>query len=222
MKLVLIRHGQSIYNLENKFTGWKDVDLTDKGRNEAIKAGDLLKKNQFLFDYAYTSNLKRAQETLSIILDRLDSNLIPVYDKALNERDYGDLIGRNKADAAKEFGEDQVQIWRRSYDLPPPGGESLKMTCDRVLPYFERILNQVLNNNTIIISAHGNSIRAIVKKIFNYSSELILKTEIGWCEPWVFKFNKDGTIEDFEILKIDHLSNSNVPEMPILKADTGG
>ena len=222
MKLVLIRHGQSIYNLENKFTGWKDVDLTDKGRNEAIKAGDLLKKNQFLFDYAYTSNLKRAQETLSIILDRLDSNLIPVYDKALNERDYGDLIGRNKADAAKEFGEDQVQIWRRSYDLPPPGGESLKMTCDRVLPYFKRILNQVLNNNTIIISAHGNSIRAIVKKIFNYSSELILKTEIGWCEPWVFKFNKDGTIEDFEILKIDHLTNSNVPEMPILKVDTGG
>ena len=221
MKLVLIRHGQSIYNLENKFTGWKDVDLTDKGRNEAIKAGDLLKKNQFLFDYAYTSDLRRAQETLSIILDRLDSNLIPVYDKALNERDYGDLIGRNKADAAKEFGEDQVQIWRRSYDLPPPGGESLKMTCDRVLPYFEKILNQVLNNNNIIISAHGNSIRAIVKKIFNYSSELILKTEIGWCEPWVFKFNKDGTIEDFEILKIDRVTNSNVPEIPILKADTG-
>ena len=221
MKLVLIRHGQSIYNLENKFTGWKDVDLTDKGRNEAIKAGDLLKKNQFLFDYAYTSDLKRAQETLSIILDRLDSNLIPVYDKALNERDYGDLIGRNKADAAKEFGEDQVQIWRRSYDLPPPGGESLKMTCNRVLPYFERILNQVLNNNNIIISAHWNSIRAIVKKIFNYSSELILKTEIGWCEPWVFKFNKDGTIEDFEILKIDRVTNSNVPEMPILKEDTG-
>ena len=221
MKLVLIRHGQSIYNLENKFTGWKDVDLTDKGRNEAIKAGDLLKKNQFLFDYAYTSDLKRAQETLSIILDRLDSNLIPVYDEALNERDYGDLIGRNKADAAKEFGEDQVQIWRRSYDLPPPGGESLKMTCDRVLPYFEKIFNQVLNNNNIIISAHGNSIRAIVKKIFNYSSELILKTEIGWCEPWVFKFNKDGTIEDFEILKIDRVTNSNVPEIPILKADTG-
>ena len=214
MKLVLIRHGQSIYNLENKFTGWKDVDLTDKGRNEAIKAGDLLKKNQFLFDYAYTSNLKRAQETLSIILDRLDSNLIPVYDKALNERDYGDLIGRNKADAAKEFGEDQVQIWRRSYDIPPPGGESLKMTCDRTLPYFKKILNLVLNGNNIIIAAHGNSIRAIVKKIFNYSPKLILKTEIGWCEPWVFTFNKNGEIQDFEIFKIDSISHSSLPETP--------
>ena len=207
MKLVLVRHGQSIYNLENKFTGWKDVDLTDKGRNEALKAGNLLKKEQFVFDYAYTSDLKRAQETLSIILDRLDYTLKPIKDKALNERDYGDLIGRNKADAAKEFGDDQVQIWRRSYDVPPPGGESLKMTCDRTLPYFKEIFNLVLNNNNIIIAAHGNSIRAIVKELFNYSSELILKTEIGWCEPWVFKFNKDGTIQDFKILKIDTVSN---------------
>ena len=165
MKLVLVRHGQSVYNLENKFTGWKDVDLTDKGRNEAVKAGTLLKKKQFSFDYAYTSDLKRAQETLSIILDRLDSTLNPIKNQALNERDYGDLIGRNKADAAKEFGEEQVQIWRRSYDVPPPGGESLKMTCDRTLPYFDEIFNLVLNNNNVIISAHGNSIRAIVKKI---------------------------------------------------------
>ena len=222
MKLVLVRHGQSIYNLENRFTGWKDVDLTQQGIDEAIQAGKILKKNNFNFDIAYTSNLIRAQETLSLILKKLSSSLTPITNEALNERDYGDLIGENKKEAADKFGKEQVQIWRRSYDTPPPGGESLKMTCDRVLPYFERILNQVLNNNTIIISAHGNSIRAIVKKIFNYSSELILKTEIGWCEPWVFKFNKDGTIEDFEILKIDHLTNSNVPEMPILKADTGG
>ena len=219
MKLVLVRHGQSIYNLENKFTGWKDVDLTDKGRNEALKAGNLLKKEQFIFDYAYTSDLKRAQETLSIILDRLDYRLKPIKNKALNERDYGDLIGRNKADAAKEFGDDQVQIWRRSYDIPPPGGESLKMTCDRTLPYFKEIFNLVLNNNNIIIAAHGNSIRAIVKELFSYSSELILKTEIGWCEPWVFKFNKDGTIQDFKILKIDTISNSNVPKMPKLKIE---
>ena len=192
----------------------KEYELTDKGRNEAVKAGNLLKQSQFLFDYAYTSNLKRAQETLSIILDRLASDLKPIKNQALNERDYGDLIGRNKADAAKEFGDDQVQIWRRSYDIPPPGGESLKMTCDRTLPYFEEIFDLVLNNNNIIIAAHGNSIRAIVKKLFNYSSELILKTEIGWCEPWVFKFNKDGTIQDFKILKINTVSNSNVPEMP--------
>jgi len=216
MKLVLVRHGQSVYNLENKFTGWKDVDLTDKGRNEAVKAGTLLKKKQFSFDYAYTSDLKRAQETLSIILDRLDSTLNPIKNQALNERDYGDLIGRNKADAAKEFGEEQVQIWRRSYDVPPPGGESLKMTCDRTLPYFDEIFNLVLNNNNVIISAHGNSIRAIVKKILSYSSELILKTEIGWCEPWIFKFNKDGSIQDFKILKIDSISNSNLPKMPKL------
>ena len=219
MKLVLVRHGQSIYNLENRFTGWKDVDLTNKGRNEAIKAGSLLKKNQFLFDYAYTSNLKRAQETLSIILDELDSTLKPIKNEALNERDYGDLIGRNKVDAAKEFGKEQVQIWRRSYDVPPPGGESLKMTCDRTLPYFKKIFNVVLAGNTVIIAAHGNSIRAIVKEIFNYSSDLILKTEIGWCEPWVFKFNKDKTIRDFEILKIDPVSNSNLPKMPKMKLE---
>ena len=216
MKLVLVRHGQSIYNLENKFTGWKDVDLTDKGKNEAIKAGEVLKKQNFFFNYAYTSNLKRAQDTLSIILDKLNSNLEVIKNQALNERDYGDLIGQNKEDAARKFGEDQVQIWRRSYDIPPPGGESLKMTCDRTLPYFDKIFNSVLNNNNIIIAAHGNSIRAIVKKIFNYSSELILKTEIGWCEPWVFKFNKDGSIQDFKILNIDSISNSNVPEMPKL------
>ena len=214
--IVIIRHGQSTYNLENKFTGWKDVDLTDKGKNEAIKAGEVLKKQNFFFNYAYTSNLKRAQDTLSIILDKLNSNLEVIKNQALNERDYGDLIGQNKEDAARKFGEDQVQIWRRSYDIPPPGGESLKMTCDRTLPYFDKIFNSVLNNNNIIIAAHGNSIRAIVKKIFNYSSELILKTEIGWCEPWVFKFNKDGSIQDFKILNIDSISNSNVPEMPKL------
>ncbi|MBI44798.1 MAG: 2,3-bisphosphoglycerate-dependent phosphoglycerate mutase [Candidatus Marinimicrobia bacterium] len=214
MKLILVRHGQSIYNLENRFTGWKDVDLTDKGRNEAVKAGKLLNKNNLVFDYAYTSNLTRAQETLSIILKQLNSQLSPIKNEALNERDYGDLIGRNKSDAAKEFGEDQVQIWRRSYDIPPPGGESLKMTCDRTLPYFKKILKLILKGNNIIIAAHGNSIRAIVKELLNYSSELILKTEIGWCEPWIFEFNKLGEIEKLEILKIDPVSNSNLPELP--------
>ena len=217
MKLVIVRHGQSIYNLENKFTGWKDVDLTDKGRNEAIKAGNLLRENNFLFDYAYTSNLKRAQETLSIILNKLGSTLIPTKNEALNERDYGDLIGSNKADAAKEFGNDQVQIWRRSYSTPPPGGESLQMTCDRTIPYFKKILkNLIENKKNAIISAHGNSIRAIVMYLFDYTPELILKTEIGWCEPWVFAFNDDFTLRDFKILDTNKKSNSKLPVYPKL------
>jgi 2,3-bisphosphoglycerate-dependent phosphoglycerate mutase len=213
MKLVLIRHGQSIYNLENRFTGWKDVGLTDQGVEEAILAGKLLKKHNFEFDKAFTSNLKRAQKTLALILNELKSDLEPIKDEALNERDYGDLIGQNKKEAAKEFGEEQVQIWRRSYDTPPPGGESLKMTCDRTLPYFDQIMNEVTDDSNIIIAAHGNSIRAIVMKIFNYTPELILKTEIGWCEPWVMTFNK-GKLKKFEIINIKEKSDSNVPKNP--------
>ncbi len=214
MKLVLVRHGQSIYNLENRFTGWKDVDLTQQGIDEAIQAGKILKKNDFNFDIAYTSNLIRAQETLSLILKELNSSLTPITNEALNERDYGDLIGQNKKEAAEKFGKEQVQIWRRSYDTPPPGGESLKMTCDRTLPYFNNILKKVYNGNDIIIAAHGNSIRAIVMKIFNYTPELILKTEIGWCEPWVITFNNNKELENFQIVKINEKSNSNVPQMP--------
>ena len=214
MKLVLVRNGQSIYNLENRFTGWKDVDLTQQGINEALQAGRILKKNNFNFDIAYTSNLIRAQETLTLILKELNSPLTPITNEALNERDYGDLIGQNKKEAAEKFGKEQVQIWRRSYDTPPPGGESLKMTCDRTLPYFNNILKKVYNGNDIIIAAHGNSIRAIVMKIFNYTPELILKTEIGWCEPWVMTFNNNKELEKFEILKIKKESDSNVPKMP--------
>ena len=214
MKLVLVRHGQSIYNLENRFTGWKDVDLTQQGINEALQAGRILKKNNFNFDIAYTSNLIRAQETLTLILKELNSPLTPITNEALNERDYGDLIGQNKKEAAEKFGKEQVQIWRRSYDTPPPGGESLKMTCDRTLPYFNNILKKVYTGNDIIIAAHGNSIRAIVMKIFNYTPELILKTEIGWCEPWVMTFNNNKELEKFEILKIKKESDSNVPKMP--------
>jgi len=213
MKLVLVRHGQSIYNLENKFTGWKDIDLTQQGIDEAIQAGKVLKKYKFKFDIAYTSDLTRAKETLNLILKELNSSLEPITNKALNERDYGDLIGQNKKEAADKFGKEQVQIWRRSYDTPPPGGESLKMTCDRTLPYFNNILKKVYNGNDIIIAAHGNSIRAIVMKIFNYTPELILKTEIGWCEPWVMTFN-NKELEKFEILKINKESDSNVPKMP--------
>ena len=214
MKLVLVRHGQSIYNLENKFTGWKDIDLTQQGIDEAIQAGKVLKKYKFKFDIAYTSDLKRAKKTLNLILKELNSSLEPITNKALNERDYGDLIGQNKKEAADKFGKEQIQIWRRGYDVPPPGGESLKMTCNRTLPYFNNILKKVYNGNDIIIAAHGNSIRAIVMKIFNYTPELILKTEIGWCEPWIITFNDNKELEKFEILKINKGSNSNVPKMP--------
>ena len=190
MKLILVRHGQSTYNLENRFTGWKDVDLTDLGIKEAAIAGKIMKDKNISFTKAFASNLKRSQKTLDIILNNMSLNLTPTFNEALNERDYGDLIGQNKEEAAKKFGKEQVQIWRRSYNVPPPGGESLEMTYDRCVPYFKNsILKDILKYN-IILSAHGNSIRAIVKYILNLSPELILKTEIGWCEPWIFTFNK--------------------------------
>ncbi len=208
-KLILIRHGQSIYNLENKFTGWKDVELTDKGRNEANYAVNLLKNIKI--EKAYTSTLKRAQETLSIILSGLNLNINVINDERLNERDYGDLIGQNKKEAALKFGEDQVQIWRRSYNIPPPGGESLEMTYNRCIPYFKNvIMNDIIDYN-IILSAHGNSIRAIIKYLLDLSPELILKTEIGWCEPWIFTF-KDNKILSLDILYDENNgSNSHLP-----------
>jgi len=209
-QLILVRHGQSTYNLENKFTGWKDVDLTDKGRNEALYAIKLLEN--IPIDIAYTSKLKRAQETLDIILDGLNFNIPIIKDEKLNERDYGDLIGQNKKEAAIKFGEDQVQIWRRSYNVPPPGGESLEMTYNRCIPYFiEKILNDLNNNKNIIISAHGNSIRAIVKYLLNLSSELILKTEIGWCEPWIFTFNENKVVSLEILYNKNYKSNSYLP-----------
>ena len=220
-KLILVRHGQSTYNLENRFTGWKDVPLTEKGVREAKKAGDTLKQTNIVFDIAYTSKLKRAQNTLNIILEQMDINLDIVQNEALNERDYGDLIGQNKVDAAKKFGSEQVQIWRRSFDVPPPGGESLKMTCDRTLPYFKEVVmkNILENNSNVLLSAHGNSIRAIVKDLFQYDAETILKTEIGWCEPWYFQFDQSGTIIDFSLLGVSDIdqSNSHIPLMPIIK-----
>jgi len=213
MKLILVRHGQSTYNLENRFTGWKNVDLTDLGRDEALRAGQILKNNSFKLDYAYTSNLKRAQNTLDIIFKTMDIKVKTINSELLNERDYGDLVGQNKLEAAEKFGPDQVQIWRRSYDVPPPGGESLKMTCDRTLPYFNKILKKVIKGNNIIIGAHGNSIRAIVMNLFKFSPNEILKTEIGWCEPWVFTFDKEGEIIDFKIFNIyDNKSSSKIPE----------
>ncbi len=197
--LFLIRHGQSTYNLENRFTGWKDVGLTELGKNQAIEAGKIL--NGINFNFCYTSNLKRAQDTLELILNQMNQNPIIYRDEALNERDYGDLIGQNKAEAADKFGKEQVQIWRRSFDVPPPGGESLEMTAQRTLPYYKKIiLPQVLQGNNIGISAHGNSIRAIVMDIFSLSPEQILKTEIGWCEPWVISFDSNRKMQNHQII----------------------
>jgi len=203
--LILIRHGQSIYNLENRFTGWKDVDLTDKGINEAKNASILLKN--FKIDIAFTSKLKRAQNTLNIILENLNLNIPVNEDIRLNERDYGNLVDQNKKEASLKYGAEQVQIWRRSYDIPPPNGESLKDTYNRCIPYFKKILS---NDKNIIISAHGNSIRAIVKYLLNISQKDILKTEIGWCEPWVFTINNNKVV-DLQILYFESKSNSNLP-----------
>ena len=208
--LYLVRHGQSIYNLENRFTGWKDVELTSLGRKQAKEAGIIL--SNVRFDYGYISNLKRAQNTLKIIFDEIDQNPIIESSIALNERDYGDLIGQNKKEAAEKFGVKQVQIWRRSFDIPPPGGESLKMTSERTLPYYiDTILPRVMDSNNVIISAHGNSIRAIVMEIFKLTPEQILKTEIGWCEPWKISFSKNGDIKKYKIIpRPSESSNSHL------------
>ena len=210
-KLILIRHGQSIYNEENRFTGWKDVDLTKKGIDEAISSASLL--DTCRIDLAFTSNLKRAQKTLDLILNELNLNIIITKDVALNERDYGSLVGQNKIEAAEKYGKDMVQIWRRSYDIPPPDGESLKMTLERTLPYFKnKILPILSQNKNVIISAHGNSIRSIVMDLLSISEQDILKTEIGWCEPWIFEFNEDGRVIGVKILNIPNQeTNSDLP-----------
>lgn len=211
-KLILVRHGQSIYNEENRFTGWKDVDLTQKGIDEAIACASLL--NDKNINLAFTSNLKRAQKTLSLILGELNLNINITKNEALNERDYGSLVSQNKYEAAEKYGKDMVQKWRRSYDIPPPNGESLKMTLERTVPYFKSNIFPLLSNNkTIIISAHGNSIRSIVMDLLSISTKDILKTEIGWCEPWVFEFNDSGDVINLDIENVsDKNSDSHIPE----------
>ena len=210
-KLILVRHGQSTYNEENRFTGWKDVDLTQKGVNEAISVAHLLSDHSI--NLAFTSNLKRAQKTLNLILGELNLDVSITKNQALNERDYGSLVGQNKFEAAEKYGKDMVQTWRRSYDIPPPDGESLKMTLERTLPYFKgKILPVLAQNKNIIISAHGNSIRSIVMSLLNVSQEDILKTEIGWCEPWIFEFDDKGSVKNLEIMMPSNRdTNSHLP-----------
>lgn len=194
--LVLVRHGQSEWNLKNLFTGWKDPDLTEKGRTEASDAGLKLKAQGFTFDIAFTSALTRAQHTLDIILNEMGQTGIPVRKHlALNERDYGDLSGLNKDDARKKWGEEQVHQWRRSYDIPPPGGESLKDTLARTLPYYvQEILPCVLRGERTLVAAHGNSLRALIMVLEKLSPDQILKRELATGVPVIYRLNADATV----------------------------
>jgi 2,3-bisphosphoglycerate-dependent phosphoglycerate mutase len=194
--LVLVRHGQSEWNLKNLFTGWRDVDLTDKGVTEAREAGRKLKAQGLKFDVAYTSVLKRAQRTLDLMLEEMGETLPIVKDQALNERDYGDLSGLNKDEARKKWGDEQVHIWRRSYDIAPPGGESLKDTLARTLPYYVmEILPRVLRGENVLVAAHGNSLRALVMVLEKLSPEQILQREIGTGVPIIYRLAADSTVK---------------------------
>ena len=199
-RLVLLRHGESQWNLENRFTGWVDVPLSPRGIQEAKNAGEKLRG--FRFNRAFTSVLTRANETLRLALDTIDQSDIPIEkDKALNERMYGELQGLNKAETAKKYGDEQVKIWRRSYDVPPPGGESLKNTADRVLPYYEqRIKPYVLKGETILIAAHGNSLRALVMRLEQLSKEQVLELNIPTGAPLLYEMDNSGKVTDHRYL----------------------
>jgi 2,3-bisphosphoglycerate-dependent phosphoglycerate mutase len=200
--LVLVRHGQSEWNLKNLFTGWRDVDLTDKGVAEARAAGRQLKALGLRFDVAYTSALVRAQRTMDLMLEELGQRSLQVIrDQALNERDYGDLSGLNKDDARKRWGDEQVHVWRRSYDVAPPGGESLKDTAARVLPYYIKdILPRVLRGERVLMSAHGNSLRALVMVLDHLSPREIVKREIATGVPLIYRLNADSTVAERKVM----------------------
>jgi 2,3-bisphosphoglycerate-dependent phosphoglycerate mutase len=194
--LVLVRHGQSEWNLTNQFTGWKDVDLTETGIHEARAAGRALKQQGIAFDVGFTSALIRAQRSLDLMLEEMGQPAIPVFrDQALNERNYGDLSGLNKDDARRRWSEAQVQIWRRSYDVPPPGGESLRDTAARVLPYYiQEILPHVMRGENVLVSAHGNSLRALVMVLERLSPRQIIDRELATGVPLIFRLNADSTV----------------------------
>ena len=194
--LVLVRHGESEWNLKNLFTGWRDIDLTENGVKEARAAGRRLKAQGIRFDVAFTSALKRAQRSLDLVLEEMGQTNIPIIkDQALNERDYGDLSGLNKDDARKRWGEEQVHVWRRSYDVAPPGGESLKDTAARVLPYYiQDILPRVLRGERVLIAAHGNSLRALVMVLERLDTKAILNRELATGVPLIYYLNADSTV----------------------------
>jgi len=193
-QLILIRHGESQWNLENRFTGWVDVELTPKGIHEAKEAGDKLRA--YRFDQAFTSGLRRAQETLRLILEVIGQTELPIErDEALNERMYGDLQGLNKTETVEKFGEAQVKLWRRSYDIQPPGGESLKDTAERVLPYYDRRIHpEIMAGKTILVAAHGNSLRALVMHLEQLSKEEILEVNIPTGAPLLYDIDEQGNV----------------------------
>ncbi len=196
--LVLVRHGESEWNKLNLFTGWRDVGLTDKGVAEARAAGRRLKAEGLGFDIAFTSALVRAQDSLDLMLEEIGQNdLAVIKDKALNERDYGDLSGLNKDDARAKWGEEQVKLWRRSYDIAPPGGESLQDTAARVLPYYEqKILPRVLAGDNVIVAAHGNSLRALIMQLEHLSPDQIVAREIATGVPLIYRLNADASVAE--------------------------
>jgi 2,3-bisphosphoglycerate-dependent phosphoglycerate mutase len=200
--LVLVRHGQSEWNLKNLFTGWRDPGLTEKGHEEAKAAGRALKARGLTFDIAYTSVLARAQVTCQHILDAVGQpDLVTIRDQALNERDYGDLSGLNKDDARAKWGEEQVHVWRRSYDIAPPGGESLKDTGARVWPYYlHDIQPHVLRGQTVLVAAHGNSLRALIMALDGLSKDEVVKMELGTGVPVIYRLNADSTVASKDIL----------------------
>ncbi len=197
-KLVLVRHGESLWNLENRFTGWVDVPLTEKGRAEARRAAELLVG--LSFQVAYTSVLIRAQETLEIMLNALGQRVPVIRDVALNERHYGDLQGLNKAETARRYGDEQVKLWRRSYDVAPPGGESLEMTSKRTLPFFDRaIMGDIRLNKNVLVAAHGNSIRSIVMKLDQLNKQQVLELNLDTGIPLVYEIGTDGRVLSKEV-----------------------
>jgi 2,3-bisphosphoglycerate-dependent phosphoglycerate mutase len=201
--LVIVRHGQSDWNLKNVFTGWENPDLTGKGMAEARAAGKSLKAHSLSFDCAFTSNLIRAQHTLQLILAEIGTpNIETERDRALNERDYGVLAGLNKDDAIRKWGDEQVDLWRRSYDVRPPGGESLRDTVARVLPYYcQKILPAVLGGHRVIVAGHGNSLRALIMVLEGLTPDTIPELELATAVPLVYRLKPDSTVETKETLK---------------------
>ena len=201
--LVLVRHGQSQWNEKNLFTGWKDPDLTEKGEKEAKEAGLALKESGYKFDIMFTSLLLRAKRTGKLILEQMGQEDLKTFEnEALNERNYGDLVGLNKDDARKKWGEDQVHKWRRSFDIAPPGGESLKMTAERVLPYFEETILPLLKEKSeILVAAHGNSLRALVMQLDKLNSDEVVKLEIPTGMPICYSINEHGQVKNKVLMK---------------------
>jgi 2,3-bisphosphoglycerate-dependent phosphoglycerate mutase len=194
--LALVRHGQSLWNLENRFTGWVDVPLTADGEREARDAGHRLRDAALTFDIAYTSALRRAQDTLTLLMETAGYDLPVIRDEALNERHYGDLQGLNKAQTAERYGDEQVHIWRRSFATPPPNGESLEMTAARTLPFFQRaILGDIAQGKDVLVVAHGNSNRSIVMQLDDLDEEGVLSLELATGVPLVYDLASDGTVQ---------------------------